>query len=156
ELLEPQADELAQLELPLVLALHHPVRVRLAVLLPADLEGVQVVALPAHADLDDVAQPGQRAVLDLHPSPHRGPDVPQGDLQLVDLAGSFRHRHLPPLTPAAGCPACPSRTGRTGSPRRAGSPRPPRAGSPGSPGPSPPTGPRAGRRTPEAPSAPWG
>src|SRR5690348_579895 len=40
ESLVPQANELTELELPLVLHLHHVVRVRLAVLFTADLEGV--------------------------------------------------------------------------------------------------------------------
>ena len=52
ELLEALSHDLAQLPFALVLAFHHPVRVRCAILLAADLEGMQMSAIPPHAGLD--------------------------------------------------------------------------------------------------------
>src|SRR5262249_43435408 len=97
ELLDPAGYHLTQFHLPLVLDVHHSVRVRLAVLLTTDLEGVQVVAIPAHAGLDNAVQLTQGAVLDLDPTPDRGLDVPERDLQLVDDAGflGLGHRAAP-------------------------------------------------------------
>src|ERR1019366_3103244 len=53
---------------------------------------------PSHADLDDLVQFEQGAVLDLDTSPDRRLDVGQGDLELIDgrlrLWGFSRRRSL--------------------------------------------------------------
>src|SRR5262249_42477086 len=98
ELLDALAQKLAELDLAFIADLQLATEavvplLGVAVPLVPDVELVQVVVVPAHADLNNVVQCGERTALHLDTTPDRWLDVPQGNLQLVDLGRSFRLCH---------------------------------------------------------------
>ena len=59
-------------------------KIKIGALFAVDHEGVRVRVFPTHANLNDVVQFRQRAVVCLHSSPDRRMDVLKRDLELVD------------------------------------------------------------------------
>ena len=135
ELLDAVGNQLAELDLALVADLQVAPKVVwplawVAVPLTTDLELVQVVVVPAHAGLDDVVQLDQRAVLHLDPPPDRGLDVPERDLQLVDLGRPLRLRHDTPPHSRRLLPCLPFQKGQNGQSSPTGKSSPSSCGQP--------------------------
>jgi hypothetical protein len=88
--------QVAELDLRRVIRKPHPTRLRDAITLSPDHELMEMVAFPAHGDLESIMQVGNGAVTaDEKTPPDERTDLPQPDVQLVHFGRRGRWTHDP-------------------------------------------------------------